>query len=182
MDRKHTSPEFNPFVSTQENDVQIEYTRLTCQCISRNTHEELRSHLETANQAYQTLNDAIVTLSHSVPSSIRNAQKKLKAHLKALEKVQRDNAQAIQKYCSNQKEFSRNVSEQIKRHAINVPPNRAPLVLEPYNTTHRISENPSKSVFLKRNAPPIIPAPPPVPMVERMAPDRDKHGSNQPKT
>lgn len=156
MERSHlgTDP-FDP------NAGEFEYTRLECMCISRNTHEELQKHLRTVRNVMDKL-DVMTIKNEKEPAihskkDISDRQKAIIKLLKAVEKTQTELSGVIRKYCSDQRNFSRQMGDQIKRHAINVPPNRQPLVTVPHQAGMATVQKPSKKAFLKRYAPPILP-------------------------
>lgn len=158
MDRVHTGENFDPLLPNMDLG---EFTRLKCECVSRDTYEELRNYMRIAQETATHLEETLRNDGESAPittaKDVRARQIKLKELLDAIHKAQMEIKTTIANICDDRKTFGRQVAEQIKKHAINVPPDRPPLVITPHKVGTGNQTKPSKEAFLKRNAPEILP-------------------------
>lgn len=158
MDRAHTKSNADPYDPIGD---EIRPTRLQCACISRDAHEMLRNHLRVADAASTQLQQLLHPNDNenniTTAKDVRARQTKIMELLTAVQKAQTEIKDNIRTRCDDRKTFARQVVDQIKRHAINVPPNRAPMVVTPHKVGTVPQTKPSKEAFLRRNAAPILP-------------------------
>ena len=161
MDKSHTMQPFDPLVSnhsdTDDNAPIPGPTRLVCKCVASDAHDLLRVCLVKLSKHIDDIDTLCENNNHTLSSDVKARQKKIKASLTLIQKAQKENKVLIKQHRVHQQTFAQQTVEQIKRHAINVPPNRPPLKMKPWRVGEYTPPKPSATAFLRRNAPPTIP-------------------------